>query len=145
MQISMFDMMLGTADADFYGHQCKHGSFVFGSESGLEEANDMKLDDLRTSSLTMSAGCRAVMGYIPVLKDANIVRSWGGWLDLSIDGVPIISHIDEVPGLILACAFTGHGFGTAPAVGYMLAQMVEGKKTAVDITALRYDRFKSLR
>lgn len=145
MQISMFDMMLGTADADFYGHQCKHGSFVFGSESGLEEANDMKLDDLRTSSLTMSAGCRAVMGYIPVLKDANIVRSWGGWLDLSIDGVPVISHIDEVPGLILACAFTGHGFGTAPAVGYMLAQMVEGKKTAVDITALRYDRFKSLR
>ncbi|MCH3963340.1 MAG: FAD-binding oxidoreductase [Clostridium sp.] len=145
MQVPMFDMMLGTADADFYGHQCKHGSFVFGSESGLEEANDMKLYDLRTSSLTMSAGCRAIMGYIPFLKDARIVRSWGGWLDLSIDGVPVISYIDEVPGLILACAFTGHGFGTAPAVGYMLAQMVEGERTAVDITALRYDRFKSLR
>lgn len=145
MEVPMFDMMLGTADADFYGHQCKHGSFVFGSESGLEEANDMNFDDLRTSSLTMSAGCRAIMGYIPILKDAKIVRSWGGWLDLSIDGVPVISYIDEVPGLILACAFTGHGFGTAPAVGYMLAQMVEGQDTVVDITALRYDRFKSLR
>ena len=32
----MFDQMLGTADADFYGHQTKHGSFVFGGSSGLE-------------------------------------------------------------------------------------------------------------
>ena len=29
MQPPMFDQMLGTADADFYGHQAKHGSFVF--------------------------------------------------------------------------------------------------------------------
>ena len=32
----MFDQMLGTAEADFYGHQTKHGSFVFGGSSGLE-------------------------------------------------------------------------------------------------------------
>ena len=143
MQPHMFDMMLGTAAADFYGHQCAHGSFVFGSECGLEEAADMKPEDLRTSALTVSAGCRAIMGYIPALKNAKIVRTWGGWLDLSIDGVPVISPVEEVPGLILATAFTGHGFGTAPAVGYMLAQMVAGEKTVIDISALRYDRFKS--
>ena len=34
MQPHMFDIMLGTADADFYGHQSQHGSFVFGSDSG---------------------------------------------------------------------------------------------------------------
>lgn len=143
MQPHMFDQMLGTADADFYGHQSTHGSFVFGSECGLEEAIDKPMEDLSTSSLTMSAGCRAIMGYIPALKDAKVVRSWGGWLDLCIDGVPVISPVDEVPGLILACGFTGHGFGTAPAVGLMLSQMVEGEDTVVDISALRYDRFKS--
>lgn len=145
MQPHMFDIMLGTADADFYGHQAKHGSFVFGSESGLEEATDMLPEELRTNALTLSAGCRAIMGYIPLLKDAKIVRSWGGWLDLCYDGVPVISRVDEVPGLILACAFTGHGFGTAPSVGLMLAQMVLGEKTVVDISSLRYDRFKSSR
>ena len=145
MQPHMFDIMLGTADADFYGHQAKHGSFVFGSESGLEEAADMAPSDLKTNALTLSAGCRAVMGYIPLLKDAKIVRSWGGWLDLCYDGVPVISPVEEVPGLILACAFTGHGFGTAPSVGLMLAQMVLGEKTVVDISPLRYDRFKSTR
>lgn len=145
MQPHMFDIMLGTADADFYGHQAQHGSFVFGSESGLEEATDMSPTDLKTNALTLSAGCRAIMGYIPLLKDAKIVRSWGGWLDLCYDGVPVISRVDEVPGLILACAFTGHGFGTAPSVGLMLAQMVLGEKTVVDISSLRYDRFKSTR
>ncbi len=143
MQPPMFDQMLGTADADFYGHQAKHGSFVFGSECGLEEAADMPLTDTRTSSLTMSAGCRAIMGYIPALKDAKIVRSWGGWLDMCIDEVPVISPVEEVPGLILACAFTGHGFGTAPSVGLMLSQMVVGEETVVDISALRYNRFKA--
>ena len=145
MQPKMFDIMLGTADADFYGHQSQHGSFVFGSESGLEEATDMAPEDLRTSALTLSAGCRAVMGYIPMLADAKIVRSWGGWLDLCYDGVPVISKVKEVPGLILACGFTGHGFGTAPSVGLMLAQMVLGEETVVDISALRYDRFCSVR
>ena len=57
----------------------------------------------------------------------------------------MISKVDEVPGMILACGFTGHGFGTAPAVGLMLAQMVLGEETVVDISALSYDRFKPIR
>lgn len=145
MQPHMFDIMLGTADADFYGHQAKHGSFVFGSESGLEVATDMSPEELKTSALTLSAGCRAVIGYIPLLADAKIVRTWGGWLDMCYDDVPVISKIDEIPGLIAACGFTGHGFGTAPSVGLMLAQMTLGEETVVDLSALRYDRFKSIR
>ncbi|HAU84953.1 MAG TPA: FAD-dependent oxidoreductase [Lachnospiraceae bacterium] len=139
----MFDIMLGTAGADFYGHQTHHGSFVFGSDCGYEEVTDMK-DPLAllTNSMTLSASCRAIMGYIPALKDAKIVRSWAGWLDNAFDGVPFISKVDEAEGLILACGFTGHGFGTAPAVGLMLSQMVAGEDTVVDISALRYDRFR---
>ena len=36
----MFAQMLGTADADFYGHQTDHGSFVFGGASGMETVNN---------------------------------------------------------------------------------------------------------
>ena len=143
MQPQMFDIMLGTADADFYGHQAQHGSFVFGSDSGLEESIDEPFEDLRTTSITASAGCRAIIGYIPKLADAKVVRTWGGWCDLCYDGVPVIDRVEEVPGLILACGFTGHGFGTGPAVGLMLSQMVAGEETVVDISALRYDRFRS--
>jgi len=146
MQPHMFDIMLGTAGADFYGHQAKHGSFVFGSDCGYEEVTDMTdPSKLMTNAMTLSASCRAIMGYVPALKDAKIVRSWCGWLDNAFDGVPFISKVDEAEGLILACGFTGHGFGTAPAVGLMLSQMVAGEDTVVDITPLRYDRFKPYR
>lgn len=141
MQPDMFPQMLGTADANFYGHQTKHGSFVFGSDCGLEDGIDMPLNELKTISMTLPSSCRAIEGYIPALKDAKIVRSWGGWLDMCIDGVPVISPVDVVPGLILACGFTGHGFGSAPAVGLILAQMAMGEETVVDMSALRYDRF----
>ena len=67
------------------------------------------------------------------------------FLDEAFDGVPFLSPVEEAPGLILACGFTGHGFGTAPAVGLMLAQMAMGQETVVDISALRYDRFKPKR
>lgn len=50
-----------------------------------------------------------------------------------------------MPGLILACGITGHGFATAPSVGLLLAQMVIGEDTVVDISPLRYDRFVSTR
>lgn len=145
-QPHMFDIMLGTAGADFYGHQTAHGSFVFGSDCGYEEVTDIEdPSQMVTNSMTLSASCRAIMSYVPSLKDAKIVRSWSGWLDNAFDGVPFISKVDEAPGLILACGFTGHGFGTAPAVGLMLSQLVTGEDTVVDISALRYDRFMPVR
>ena len=142
-QPKMFDIMLGVATAEIYGHQCAHGSFVFGSGTGLEPTKKPDMDDLKLMSLEGSANCRGIMKYVPKLKDAKIVRTWGGWMDMTPDGVPVISPVEEVPGLIIACGMCGHGFGTAPAVGYMLSQKVVGEKTVCDLMPLRYDRFKS--
>lgn len=142
-QPKMFDIMLGVATAEIYGHQCAHGSFVFGSGTGLEPTKKPDMDDLKLMSLEGSANCRGIMKYVPKLKDAKIVRTWGGWMDMTPDGVPVISPVEEVPGLIIACGMCGHGFGTAPAIGYMLSQMVVGEKTVCDLMPLRYDRFKS--
>lgn len=138
----MFDQMLGVATGDFYGHQTAHGSFVFGGSSGLEECNGA-FGGRPTSSITAPAECRAIMGYIPRLADAKIVRTWAGWEDESADGVPVISNIDEVPGLTVACAFTGHGFGISPIVGLLLSELVCGEATTLDVSAFRYDRFKA--
>lgn len=139
----MFPQMLGTADADFYGHQTNHGSFVFGGASGYETVNKDNGHNM-TSSITAPAICRGIMKYIPKLADAKIVRTWAGYEDVSIDGVPVLGKIDEVPGLIAACAFTGHGFGISPIVGKLLSETALDKKTTLDISAFRYDRFKAV-
>lgn len=137
----MFPQMLGTADADFYGHQTEHGSFVFGGASGFEEVN---LDNgkMITSSLTAPATCRGIMKYVPKLSDAKIVRTWAGYEDVCVDGVPVLGNIEEVPDLIVACAFTGHGFGISPVVGQLLSQLAVEEKPMLDLTEFRYNRFK---
>ena len=136
----MFPQMLGTADADFYGHQTNHGSFVFGGATGMEST---VLDNgtNRTSILTAPCICRGIMKYVPKLADAKIVRTWAGYEDLSIDGIPVISKVEEVPGLLLACGFTGHGFGISPVVGQLLAQLAAGETPMLSLQEFRYDRF----
>lgn len=135
----MFWQMLGTADADFYGHQTEHGSFVFGTGSGYEPF--AKPGKPLSSSKVMSIASRGIINYFPSLANIKVVRTWAGWMDSCADHVPVISSVEEVPGLILACGFTGHGFGISPAVGLVLSQLATGQKPAVDLSAFRYDRF----
>jgi sarcosine oxidase subunit beta len=136
----MFNQMLGTAEADFYGHQTKHGSFVFGGTSGLE---GFTTDDgtPMTDSRSAPCFCRGIIKYFPNLAKAKIVRTWAGWMDLTADKVPILGTVPEVPGLVLACGFCGHGFGIAPGAASQIAQLITEGKTDVDLSELRYDRF----
>lgn len=138
----MFDQMLGTAEADFYGHQTKHGSFVFGGSSGLESYNKDNGTPI-LSSIGTPCTCRGIMKYFPALSNAKIVRSWAGYIDECADKVPVMGAISEVPGLYTACAFTGHGFGIGPAAAYNLAELMIDGKTTIDISEFRYDRFKA--
>jgi sarcosine oxidase, subunit beta len=138
----MFDQMLGTAEADFYGHQTKHGSFVFGGSSGLEGYTKDNGTPICCSK-TAPCICRGIMKYFPDLANAKIVRTWAGWMDRCADGVPVLGKVEEVPGLILACGFSGHGFGIAPGAAEQLAQLITEGTTKVDLSALHYNRFKA--
>lgn len=141
----MFNQMLGTAEADFYGHQSDHGSFVFGGSSGIELNNKDTgpKNSPSNAAITAPCICRGIMKYFPDLADANIVRTWAGYIDMCQDGVPVLGLVDEAPGLVVACAFTGHGFGIAPAVGEQMAMLITEGRTSVDISGLAYGRFKA--
>ncbi|GBR75680.1 sarcosine oxidase subunit beta [Candidatus Termititenax persephonae] len=136
----MFPQMLGTAAADFYGHQsARHGSFIFGITSGYEFCARPGFP--RSSAAAASAACRSILAYFPSLADVKIIRSWAGWMDDCADHVPVISFAAEVPGLLMACGFSGHGFGISPAVGELLSEMVIAGRPSLDLTELRHDRF----
>lgn len=141
-QPHMFDQMLGTAEADFYGHQTKHGSFVFGGSSGMERFNKDNGTPV-TNSKTAPCICRGIMKYFPDLKNAKIVRTWAGYMDASYDGVPSLGKIDEIDGLYIACAFHGHGFGIAPAASEQLSKLILNGTTDISLDEFRYDRFKA--
>ncbi len=142
-QPHMFDTMLGTAEADFYGGQTNHGSFVFGGDDDLE---GFDFYDISTKGNSTNAPCvcRGIMKYFPMMAEMNVVRTWAGWIDITPDGVPVLGDCPEVPGLVSAYGFNAHGFGISPGIGYAMAELIDtGASSTIDISGLSYDRFKA--
>ena len=83
----------------------------------------------------------SIVAAFPVFHDMDIVDSWGGAIDVTPDGVPVISPVDTIPGFFIATGFSGHGFGIAPGAGRLMAQMVMGEAPVVDPAPFRYSRF----
>ena len=67
--------------------------------------------------------------------------TWGGMIDVTPDGVPVISTVEAVPGFHLASGFSGHGFGIGPGAGRLMADLVDGTPPIVDPAPFRLDRF----
>jgi glycine/D-amino acid oxidase-like deaminating enzyme len=82
-----------------------------------------------------------VTAAFPVFRTMRVAESWGGMIDITPDGVPVISGVDELPGFFIATGFTGHGFGIAPGAGRLMAELVTGETPVVDPTPFRYSRF----
>lgn len=135
----VFNHMIGGISG-FYGQQTKNGSFVFGSTSGRELFMFEKERPLSTPQ-TPSYICDSLKEDIPSLKNLNVIRTWSGWIDICMDGVPIIGKIEEVPGLIVSVAASGHGFCPGPAIGLTMAELACDRETIVDISKLHFDRF----
>lgn len=137
----MFKQMLGTAEAHFHGRQADNGGFTIGDHTGLEIHHNNSAHHPAGTKHFMGVACRDVIDYIPCLKDAKIIRHWAGWLAKTPDDIPVIDAVDELPGLIVGCGFSGHGFGIGPAAGHLLCQLAMEEEPDVDISALNYHRF----
>lgn len=85
-------------------------------------------------------GLTKLAEHYPVLKGLEVGHSWGGLIDSTPDGIPVISAVDPLPGLYLSTGFTGHGFGIGPAAGRLAADIVAGDPPIVDPFAYRYSR-----
>ncbi|WP_010138067.1 NAD(P)/FAD-dependent oxidoreductase [Oceanicola sp. S124] len=91
---------------------------------------------------------RALKGMretLPAFRDAKVTHAWGGAIDATADGVPVIDGVAQVPGLYIAAGLSGHGFGAGPAVGQLMSELVTGTDTTVDPTPFKYNRFRSTR
>jgi glycine/D-amino acid oxidase-like deaminating enzyme len=77
----------------------------------------------------------------PQLANTPIVETWAGMIESSPDIVPIIGPVDKIRGFHVATGFSGHGFGIGPGAGKVIAGMLTGNDTGIDIAALRLSRF----
>lgn len=76
----------------------------------------------------------------PQLAGVKVAESWGGFVDLTPDSVPVISEVDTIPGFYLAAGFSGHGFGVGPGAGQLAATLISDHRPAVDPEPFRLSR-----
>ena len=103
----------------------------FERQRTLDPAADPKL---------VNQGLTKLAEHYPVLKGLQVARSWGGLIDSTPDGIPVISAVDPMPGLYLSAGYTGHGFGIGPGAGRQAADIVAGDPPIVDPHPFRYSR-----
>ena len=97
--------------------------------------------DAAPSQKAIKQGWEAAQKAFPVLQGADVVQSWGGMIDVTPDAVPVISQVDDLPGLFVSTGFSGHGFGLGPAAGRLTADLVTGDAPVVDPHEFRLSRF----
>lgn len=127
----------------YYGQQTQNGTFLFGASDGYCNYPDRtKYPQNYQTSGRISSLAKGLMDLFPCLNKAKIVRAWGGWMAISPDDSMIIGRVDTVPGLYLACGFSGHGFGVSAPTGKVMSEVIAEQKTGCDISHLGYDRFE---
>jgi glycine/D-amino acid oxidase-like deaminating enzyme len=101
----------------------------------------MRILDPMVSKPILEQAKRRLVQAFPVMHGMRVTDSWGGTIDVTPDGIPVISAVDSIPGFFIATGFTGHGFGISPGAGKLMAQLMMGHTPVVDPAPFRYSRF----
>jgi sarcosine oxidase subunit beta len=120
----------------FYVSQSDKGGLVFGGD--IEGYNSYaQRGNLACVEHVIEAG----KAMIPGLSRVRVLRSWGGIMDMSMDGTPIIdkTHIDN---LYLNAGWCYGGFKATPGSGFCFAHLI-AKNDPHEVTRqMRLDRFE---
>jgi sarcosine oxidase subunit beta len=81
------------------------------------------------------------MAIMPMIGRARIVRMWGGVMDMSMDGSPIIDRT-PIDGLYFNGGWCYGGFKATPASGWCYAHLLATGEPHPVATAFRLDRFR---
>jgi methylglutamate dehydrogenase subunit A len=119
----------------FYVSQSDKGGLVFGGDidgynSYAQRGNLPVVEDV----------CEGGMALMPMIGRLRMLRSWGGVMDMSMDGSPIIDR-SPIDGLYLNAGWCYGGFKATPASGWCFAHLLARDEPHPAAVALRLDRF----
>ncbi|MBE70637.1 MAG: sarcosine oxidase subunit beta [Thalassospira sp.] len=119
----------------FYVSQSDKGGLVFGGD--IEGYNSYAQ---RGNLACVEHVAEAGMAMIPALSRVRILRSWGGIMDMSMDGSPIMDRT-HLANLYFNGGWCYGGFKATPASGYCFAHLLATDTPHETATAFRMDRF----
>jgi len=121
----------------FYISQSDKGGLVFGGDLDFY-ASYAARGNLPMVEHVMEAG----MALMPMIGNARVLRSWGGIMDMTPDGSPVIDRT-HIEGLYLNCGWCYGGFKAVPGSGWSMAHLVATGEPHKAAARFRLDRFET--
>ncbi|MBO6716506.1 MAG: sarcosine oxidase subunit beta family protein [Rhizobiaceae bacterium] len=118
-----------------YMSQSDKGGLVFGGDidgynSYAQRGNLPVVEEVMSEMVAM----------FPALARVRLLRSWGGVMDMSMDGSPIITT-GPLPGMYLNCGWCYGGFKATPASGFSFAWTIARDEPHAINAPYTLDRF----
>ncbi|WP_299874135.1 sarcosine oxidase subunit beta family protein [uncultured Sulfitobacter sp.] len=133
----VIDHVVSFGMGHFYISQSDKGGLVFGGDLDFY-ASYAQRGNLPMKEHVMEAG----MTLMPMIGKARVLRSWGGIMDMTPDGSPIIDRT-ETEGLFLNCGWCYGGFKAVPGSGYAFSHLMATGTPHDTAAAFRLDRFRT--
>jgi methylglutamate dehydrogenase subunit A len=133
----LIDCVLTFGAGHFYISQSDKGGLVFGGDldgynTYAQRGNLPTLEDIVESGVALWPG----------LGRLRLLRQWGGLIDMTMDGSPIIDRT-PIEGLYLNGGWCYGGFKATPASGWCFAHMIARDESHALNAAFRLDRFRA--
>ncbi|MGE4481258.1 sarcosine oxidase subunit beta family protein [Acidocella sp.] len=131
----LIDTVITFGAGHFYISQSDKGGLVFGGDidgynSYAQRGNLPVVEDV----------CEGGMALMPMIGRARLLRSWGGLMDMSMDGSPVIDKT-PIENLFINAGWCYGGFKATPASGYCFAHLIARGEPHPVAAAYRLDRF----
>ncbi|HEX8374424.1 MAG TPA: sarcosine oxidase subunit beta family protein [Geminicoccaceae bacterium] len=131
----LIDTVVTFGAGHFYVSQSDKGGLVFGGD--IDGYNSYaSRGNLATIQDVMECG----LALWPGLGRLRLLRHWGGVMDMSMDGSPIIDRT-PIAGLYLNAGWCYGGFKATPASGFCFAHTIARDEPHPLSAAFRLDRF----
>ncbi len=131
----LIDNVITFGAGHFYISQSDKGGLVFGGD--LDGYNSYAS---RGNLPTIEDVAQGGMALLPMIGRARLVRHWGGIMDMTMDGSPIIDTT-PVQNLYLNAGWCYGGFKATPASGFCFAHLIARDEPHEVAAAYRLDRF----
>jgi methylglutamate dehydrogenase subunit A len=133
----VIDHVVSFGMGHFYISQSDKGGLVFGGDLDFY-ASYAARGNLPMAEHVMDAA----MTLMPMIGKAKVLRSWGGIMDMTPDGSPIIDKT-PVEGLYIDCGWCYGGFKAVPGSGFALAHLIATDRHHPPAARYRLDRFRT--
>jgi heterotetrameric sarcosine oxidase beta subunit len=133
----LIDSVITFGAGHFYVSQSDKGGLVLGGDLDMYNSYAQR-GNMPTLEHVLSSG----LAMIPGMSRLRILRHWGGVMDMSMDGSPIIG-LTPIDNLYLNCGWCYGGFKATPGSGWTFAHTIANHAPhPVFNSGLTLDRFE---